>query len=194
MTATADANNPGATEETMQAIADPIIDPNTPEPTSGPIVVPPDSPERVDLGGLGITWKIDGAASDGRFSIVHHPMAPRALAAPIHRHHREDEYSYVISGTLGALLGDDVVTAGPGTWVHKPRMQWHTFWNAGDTPLELVEIISPAGFEDFFRELPTVWGGDLDRFAALAARYELDLQWDSVPGLCERFGLRFGGG
>lgn len=180
----------------MHAIASPEAVQNsaslTSGPTSGPTIVLPDSPERVDLGGLGITWKVDGAASDGRFSIVHHPMAPRALAAPIHRHHREDEYSYVISGTLGALLGDDVVTAGPGTWVHKPRMQWHTFWNAGDTPLEIVEVISPAGFEDFFRELPKVWGGDLDRFMALAARYELDMQWDSVPGLCERFGLRFG--
>lgn len=44
-----------------------------------------------------------------------------ALAAPLHRHHREDEYSYVLTGTLGALLGDAVVTAEPGTWVFKPE-------------------------------------------------------------------------
>ena len=69
-----------------------------------------------------------------------------------------------IGEELGALLGDQVVIATPGTWVRKPRRQWHTFWNAADEPCEIIEIISPAGFEDFFRQLPSVWGGDLDRF------------------------------
>jgi mannose-6-phosphate isomerase-like protein (cupin superfamily) len=157
------------------------------------ITIGADEGERVDLGGLGIVWKIEGAASEGRFSVVHHPLAPRALAAPLHRHTREDEYSYVLTGTLGALLGDDVVTAEPGTWVFKPRNQWHTFWNAGDTPCEIIEIISPAGFENFFHELAEVYAGDggpdLGRFADLCSRYGLEMNPDSVPGLCERFGL-----
>ena len=113
---------------------------------------PPDNADRVDLGGIGVTGR--SRARSGRPLLCRSsPARPRALAAPLHRHHREDEYSYVISGTLGALLGDEVVTAGPGTWVFKPRDQWHTFWNAGDTPCEIVEIISPAGFENCFREL-----------------------------------------
>ena len=91
---------------------------------------------------------------------------------------------------MGGLLGDDVVTAGPGTWVFKPRKQWHTFWNAGDTPCEIIEIISPAGFENFFRELRDVWP-DMEKFMALTQRYELDIDGASVPGLCERFGVRF---
>jgi len=159
---------------------------------TGRIAIPADSPERVDLGGLGIVWKIEGAEADGRFSVVHHPLAPRALAAPLHRHTREDEYSYVLEGTLGALLGDDVVTAGPGTWVFKPRDQWHTFWNAGDTPCEIVEIISPAGFENFFRELAQVYATgqpDLPRFAAACTEFGIDMDPESVPGLCARFGL-----
>jgi len=159
---------------------------------TGRIAIPADSPERVDLGGLGIVWKIEGAEAEGRFSVVHHPLAPRALAAPLHRHTREDEYSYVLEGTLGALLGDEVVTASPGTWVFKPRDQWHTFWNAGDTPCEIVEIISPAGFENFFRELAQVYATgrpDLPRFAAACAEYGIDMDPGSVPGLCERFGL-----
>ena len=157
------------------------------------ITIGTDEGERVDLGGLGIVWTIEGAAAEGRFSVVHHPLAPRALAAPLHRHTREDEYSYVLTGTLGALLGDDVVTAEPGTWVFKPRNQWHTFWNAGDTPCEIIEIISPAGFENFFHELAEVYAGDggpdLGRFADLCSRYGLEMNPDSVPGLCERFGL-----
>ena len=155
------------------------------------IAIPPDSAERVDLGGLGIVWKIEGQQTGEHFSVVHHPLAPRALAAPLHLHTREDEYSYVLSGTLGALLGDEVVTAGPGTWVFKPRNQWHTFWNAGDTPCEIIEIISPAGFENFFRELAELFAsGDLARLGrASAQRYGLEIDPATVPGLCERFGL-----
>jgi mannose-6-phosphate isomerase-like protein (cupin superfamily) len=154
------------------------------------IAIAPDSPERAEFGGLGIVWKIDGAHTGDNFSVVHHPLAPRILAAPLHRHTREDEYSYVITGTLGALLGDEVVTAGPGTWVFKPRNQWHTFWNAGDTPCEIIEIISPAGFEDFFRDLAKVWAsGDLSSLGELSQRAGLDMDPSSVPGLCARFGV-----
>jgi mannose-6-phosphate isomerase-like protein (cupin superfamily) len=140
------------------------------------------------LGGFGINWKIEGNQAGGRFSVVHHPLAPRALAAPLHRHRREDEYSFVLSGKLGALLGDDVVEAGPGAWVFKPRNQWHTFWNAGDEPCEIIEVISPAGFENFFRELVAIWP-DMSKAAPLLAKYELDMKLESVPELCAQFGL-----
>lgn len=155
-----------------------------------PKTITSDEKEYFDFGGLGVRWKIDGAETGGRFSVVHHPIAPRALAAPLHYHHNEDEYSYVLSGRLGALLGDDVVTAPVGSWVFKPRGQWHTFWNAGDTPCEIIEVISPAGFENFFREVAAAWG-DLQKFAEINKRYQLDMDFESVPELCERFGLTF---
>ena len=153
-----------------------------------PRIIPHEAGRMFDLGGFGIHWKIDGAETGKRFSVVHHPIAPRALAAPLHRHHREDEYSYVLSGKMGALLGDDVVVAEAGSWVFKPRAQWHTFWNAGDTPCEIIEIISPSGFEDYFHELAEIWP-DLSKAGPLLKKYELDMDPDSVPGLCERFGL-----
>ncbi len=89
-------------------------------------------------------FMLDGDEAGERFSIVEHPMSPRALAAPLHRHTREDEYSYVIEGRVGAMLGDEVVIGAPGDLIFKPRNQWHTFWNAGDEPARLLEIISPA--------------------------------------------------
>jgi mannose-6-phosphate isomerase-like protein (cupin superfamily) len=150
----------------------------------------PGSGESFDFGGFGVQWKIEGADTQQRFSIVHHPMAPHALAAPLHRHHNEDELSYILKGTMGALLGDDVVEAAQGTWVFKPRGQWHTFWNAGDTPCEIIEIISPAGFENYFREVSAAWG-DLDKFAGINQKYSLDMDFESPPRLCERFGLTF---
>ena len=147
------------------------------------------------LGSIGVRFMVDGDESGGGFSLVEHPMSPRALAAPLHRHLREDEYSYVLEGRVGALLGDDVIIGDPGDLIFKPRNQWHTFWNAGDTPARLLEIISPAGFERFFEELVDLGGvaqADPEEMAALCGRYELDIQPETVPGLLERFDLRMG--
>jgi hypothetical protein len=96
----------------------------------------------------------------------------------------------VIRGILGALLGEEAGIADPGTWVFKPRKQWHIFWNAGDAPCEIIEGISPAGFENYFREVGASWG-DLERFQQINQKYSLDMDFDSVPGLCQRFGLTF---
>jgi mannose-6-phosphate isomerase-like protein (cupin superfamily) len=148
------------------------------------------------IGTIGVRFMIDGADADQRFALVEHPMSPRALAAPVHRHSREDEYSWVIEGRVGALLGEEVVFGGPGDLIFKPRGQWHTFWNAGDEPARLLEIISPAGFEQFFGELVDLGGvtqASPENFADLCGRYSLEMDPDSVPGLLERFDLRFPG-
>src|SRR5213082_2198237 len=138
------------------------------------------------LGSIGVRFMIDGSETDGGFSVVEHPMSPRALAAPLHRHTREDEYSFVLTGRMGALLGDDVVEAGPGDLVFKPRNQWHTFWNAGDEQCRILEIIAPAGFEQFFDELSDmggVAGAAPEALAALSERYGLEMQPDTLPEL-----------
>ena len=164
--------------------------------TAAAKVVGPHDGKAGFLGSIGVRFMIDGAEADERFSLVEHPMSPRALAAPLHRHNREDEYSYVLEGQVGALLGDEVVIGRPGDLIFKPRNQWHTFWNAGDEPARLLEIISPAGFEHFFEELVDLGGvteASPETLAELCARYELEMDPDSVPGLVERFGLRFPG-
>src|SRR5919199_6336221 len=121
-------------------------------------IVGPDELREGFLGSIGVRFLIDAHEAGERFSLVEHPMSPRALAAPLHLHTREDEYSFVLEGRMGALLGDEVFEAGPGDLVFKPRNQWHTFWNAGEEPCRILEIISPAGFERFFQELSDIGG------------------------------------
>ena len=147
------------------------------------------------LGSIGVRFMIDGDETDQGFSLVEHPMSPRALAAPLHVHTREDEYTYVLEGRVGALLGDEVLVAEPGDLVFKPRKQWHTFWNAGDEPARILEIIAPAGFEEFFKELSDMGGAmkaPPEELTALGARYGLDFKLESVPELLERFDLVVG--
>ena len=70
------------------------------------------------------------------------------------------------------------------------------FWNAGEQPARILEIISPAGFERFFDELVELGGViqvEPGRFVELCARYELEMDLDSLPGLVDRFDLRMPG-
>jgi mannose-6-phosphate isomerase-like protein (cupin superfamily) len=161
-----------------------------------PKIVGPNDGKAGSLGSIGVRFMIDTEETfKGGFSLVEHPMPPRALAAPLHRHTREDEYSYVLEGRMGALLGDDVVYAEAGDLVHKPRNQWHTFWNAGDEPCRILEIIAPGGFENFFDELVGVVGAgepDPETMQDLFNRYGIEHDLASIPVLCERFGVRFG--
>jgi mannose-6-phosphate isomerase-like protein (cupin superfamily) len=163
--------------------------------TTAPKILGPKDGDLDFLGSIGARHLADGDETGGGLSVVEHPMPPRALAAPVHRHTREDEYSYVLEGRMGALLGDEVVIAEAGDFVFKPRNQWHTFWNAGDEPARILEIIAPAGFEQFFRELAALGGpaeAAPEQLAELSQRYGLEMQPDSIPGLLERFGLRMG--
>ena len=158
-------------------------------------VIGPDDGKAGFLGSIGVRFMINGEGEGGDFSLVEHPLSPRALAAPLHRHTREDEYSFVLEGRMGGLLGDDVVEAGPGDLVFKPRNEWHTFWNAGDEPCRILEIIAPAGFEHFFEELVDMGGvmqAAPEDVAALSDRYGLEMKPETVPGLLERFGLQIG--
>ena len=127
------------------------------------------------------------AESGGGFSLVEHPIKPRHLCAPLHRHRHEDEYSYVLEGRMGAQLADEVVYAEPGDLVFKPRGQWHTFWNAGNDLCRILEIISPGGFEHYFAEL----GAATPRSDDIAARYGLEYDLDSIPRLCAQHRLVF---
>ena len=160
--------------------------------TQDPRNIGPSDGRLVDLGSIGARMMAWTEETGGGFSLVEHPMPPRHLAAPLHKHSREDEYSYVLEGRMGAILGDDVVYAEAGDFVFKPREQWHTFWNAGDEPCRILEIIAPGGFEHFFDELGDLvakGAPDPAAFDELSTRYGLDMRPETVPVICEEHGL-----
>jgi quercetin dioxygenase-like cupin family protein len=123
------------------------------------IVLPPGTGKLVWLYDLGVRFMVSGAQTDGRFALVEHPIRPKALAAPLHTHADEDEISYVLEGEVGMQIGDRVLRAGPGTLVFKPRGVPHAFWNPGDAPARMLELISPAGLERYFEEAAELYAG-----------------------------------
>jgi len=160
--------------------------------SQGPRIIKPEEGKALSLGSIGVRFMTWAEETGGSFSLVEHPMPPRHLAAPLHKHSREDEYSFVLEGRMGALLGDDVVYAEAGDLAFKPRDQWHTFWNAGDAPCRILEIISPGGFEHYFDEIGTLMqSADFDpaQLGEVGARYGLDIKPETIPGLCAEYGL-----
>jgi quercetin dioxygenase-like cupin family protein len=142
--------------------------------------------------GVGVQFKIDGEDTGGALSIVEHPFAVGALVRP-HVHTQEDEISIVLEGEIGFRSEDTEAVLGPGGYIIKPRNQVHAMWNAGRTPARMIEIISPAGFEGFFRgfaDMNDAGPIDLGAVAALAADYGLpyaDPEW--LPDIIARYGL-----
>lgn len=142
--------------------------------------------------GVGVVFKIDGADTGGALSIVEHPFDVGALVPP-HIHHLEDEYSIVLEGEIGFRSNDREVVLGPGGYIIKPRGEVHAMWNAGSIPARMIEVITPAGFENFFRELSDMTAaGRPDRaaIAELASHYELPFaEPDWLPDVIARYHL-----
>ena len=147
-------------------------------------------------GPLGAVLLAGAGQTAGAAAFVVHPLAPRALGSPLHTHRYEDEWSFVLQGEVGVQLGDDTRVARPGDLVLKPRGVPHAFWNAGDTPARLLEVITPGGFEDYFARLGEILATDgppdLERLAANAAEFGLEVDPASVPRLAQAHGLRLG--
>jgi mannose-6-phosphate isomerase-like protein (cupin superfamily) len=154
------------------------------------LILGPADGDAVEFGGLGVRFMTVGEG----FALVEHPIAPRTLAAPMHVHEHEDEYSYVLEGEVGVQVGDEVVYGRPGDLVFKPRGIWHAFWNRTDEPARLLEIISPPGFERYFLDIapllpPNRPEPDMPALGATMERYGLSMDLDSVSPICRREGL-----
>jgi mannose-6-phosphate isomerase-like protein (cupin superfamily) len=155
-------------------------------------VVQPGEGRVGELGSIGVQFKLWGDDTGGALAVVEHPFPVGALVLP-HLHTREDEYSIVTAGEIGFRSGDREVVLGPGGYITKPRGVMHSMWNAGRVPARMIEIISPAGFEHFFREVCELLAAgppEPGQGADLAERYGLQLgepAW--LPGLIARYGL-----
>ncbi len=143
-------------------------------------------------GGVSALFHLTGATSGGLVTVVEHPMAPGSLIEP-HTHQREDEYSWILYGRIGMLLGQDEFVATQGTLVTKPRGVPHAAWNKGPEPASFLEVIAPSGFENFFLAVADLFSAPAEPPAedlqALAEAYGLTFHLDLVNGLIERHQL-----
>jgi uncharacterized cupin superfamily protein len=134
--------------------------------------------------------------NEANVAIVEHTLPGHTLAAPLHRHSREDEISYVLDGEMTVLADDELTTVPASESVVKGRGVWHTFWNAGDEPLRFLEIIAPGDFSEFFEEVARIEPFDptdedwVVEVLAIGERYGFEADFESVPDLLEKYSLQ----
>ena len=160
------------------------------QPTESRYVAPDDG-KVVQLFGVRFNYKVDSAASGGQLAVLEVTIPSGTLVKP-HRHTREDEYSIVLSGTVGARVGDRVEEAGPGSYLVKPRGIPHAMWNATATSATVVEILSPGGLEDYFEELAPILEAHKppDEYYGLAERYGIVIEDAWIEELERTYGVK----
>jgi len=150
-------------------------------------VVLPGKGDEVAIPGFGATYKLYARDTGGEVSIVEHPFAVGFITAP-HRHTGEDEHSVVLEGDIGFRSDDSEVVLGVGGYITKPRDQMHAMWNAGDVPGRIIEIITPGGFEEYFRQLSELLAAGKEADPSSGSLHESD----EFTALARRFGLTYG--
>lgn len=97
------------------------------------------------------TFLVTGAQSDGAYFIME-ALVPPDGGPPPHIHRREQESFYLLEGTLDIQMGDKVVQASQGDFVHIPLGTVHCFRNTGSGTARMLLIFSPGGIEGFFED------------------------------------------
>jgi mannose-6-phosphate isomerase-like protein (cupin superfamily) len=120
-----------------------------PTTKTAPLAVPPGGGDSFWFMSGRATMKATGAQTDGAFGLLEMQLPP-GFGPPLHVHAHEDELFWILEGELKALVGDHVVTAGPGGFVFLPRGVPHAFRVEGTAPARFVVTILPGGGEQFF--------------------------------------------
>lgn len=158
-----------------------------------PRVVRPEEARRISLYDVVFRYGIGSDDTDGTLSMLEVTIPPRTLVKP-HMHTREDEFTLILDGTVGARLGQETIEEIPaGSWLAKPRSIPHAMWNVGTEPARILEVVMPGGIERYFEEIAPVLtqrGPDwTKRYEALAEEYGLEILDDWSDELQARYGI-----
>jgi quercetin dioxygenase-like cupin family protein len=157
-----------------------------------PKLVAPGEGRQLALYGVKFGYKVESADSGGSLAVMEVEIPAKTLVKP-HNHTREDEFSLVVHGPVGVRIADRVMEAGTGTYLVKPRGTPHAMWNAGDTPVKVIEMVSPAGLEAYFEELSKVLTqhqGDAPRYYELAQQYGITIMDEWIEELEKTYGIK----
>lgn len=87
--------------------------------------------------------------SEGEVTIYQFDLPPNSAGSPPHTHSLEDEYFYVVSGSLDVMVGSEVMRLNAGDFASLTRGQTHMFWNGSDGDTRLIMTTTGSAFENF---------------------------------------------
>jgi mannose-6-phosphate isomerase-like protein (cupin superfamily) len=148
------------------------VPPGSGRPTTEAKVLNAGEGELLQLGPSRATVK--GSVDDGigSLAVLETTVAPGFPGPVPHLHVQTVDSFYVLDGTL-ALQLDDQTEAGPGTYALVPPGNAHTFSNPSDEPVSFLNVMAPAGFERYLKDVAALDGPiDADRMAEIASKYD----------------------
>ncbi|MEI4486990.1 cupin domain-containing protein [Frigidibacter sp. MR17.14] len=116
--------------------------------------------------------RISAEDTGGRLGVFEAEVPPGA-GPPDHVHDREDEFFRVLSGRFAFWCNGARVDLEAGGLIVVPRGAVHRFQNVGDTPGEIMTLVTPGGFEGFFGAIEAEEPQGPFEIDALAARFHL---------------------
>ena len=78
---------------------------------------------------------------------------PAGTKSLLHLHRDSDEVAWVLEGEFTFQIGDEVITAGPGSCAFMPRNVPHAWKNSGTVPGRVVFLYTPAKAGQFVEEM-----------------------------------------
>lgn len=119
----------------------------------GPVILRPGEGERLEMGASTVFIKAGSEQTDGTLFLGESTLAPGFSGRPPHIHETFYDMIYVLEGTLTLRVGDDTISAEAGTFACIPPGTVHTFSNPGDAVVRILIFKTPAGWENYMREL-----------------------------------------
>lgn len=150
-----------------------------------PVLIPPGKGSAYWVTGDLYTFKAVSKDTGEAYALMELVIQPNG-GAPPHIHTQEDEAFYIQEGELKFQLDEQIIVATPGTFLHSPKGQIHSFTNVGTTPAKVLCWNTPAGLEKFFAEVgkpvqdtdsepPLVSAADIEKLLATAPKYGLEI-------------------
>jgi mannose-6-phosphate isomerase-like protein (cupin superfamily) len=130
-----------------------------------------------------ITIKARAEETGGAFGMIE-AVAPPGFSPPLHVQHGEAEAFLILEGEVTFRVGDDIFRAGPGDFAFVPRHAPHSFVVEGAEPARFLNVITPAGFEQFFADagrpaegpgLPPTAPPDIELLGRVSSQYDSEL-------------------
>jgi quercetin dioxygenase-like cupin family protein len=116
--------------------------------------VSPDTDESLlHLGVVGDTYTIvvSGAETAGRYTLIDMHVPPDG-GPPPHRHDFEEMFT-ILDGEIELTFRGVSAVATAGETINVPANAPHVFRNVSERPARLLCLCSPAGQEEFFKEI-----------------------------------------
>lgn len=140
------------------------------------VVLAPGEGEHITVGASTLTIKAETPSTGGAVFLSETEIEPGFPGPPPHTHEHMHDMFYVLAGTLSLQVDGQTIEAAAGTFACVPPGVVHTFANRTGSAVRFLNLATPAGFENYMRDLGRAFAGGepptREEMGKIASRYD----------------------